>query len=126
MRLAIPLAIVALAAALLAGCGDSGDGGSGTTAQPVPNAKGAAPAGATAHECMGGGSVRATGLSCEKAQRLVKSWKGIEKCAPGAGASRSSCPIEGGYRCLAVVTAKGVSVSCARPGRSIAFIAEKG
>lgn len=41
-------------------------------------------------------------------------------CKPPKGASRWGCSV-GSYRCQGVVTGRGWSVSCARPGRSIAF-----
>ncbi|MDX6624719.1 MAG: hypothetical protein QOE75_2651 [Solirubrobacterales bacterium] len=131
MRIAFPLATVVLTAALLAGCGDSGDGNSERSIQATPQVKGAtAPAGASAQECKGGAGagvmLRATGIPCSVALDLVKAWEQDESCPPAAGASRSSCEIVGGYRCLSVVTDRGVSVSCARPGHSIAFTAKRG
>jgi len=47
-------------------------------------------------------------------------------CAPFGGASRSSCSVYGGYRCLGAVTDRGVAVSCARTGSSVAFVAKRG
>lgn len=41
-------------------------------------------------------------------------------CQPPEGASRWGCSV-GVYRCQGVVTGRGWSVSCAKPGRSIAF-----
>jgi len=41
-------------------------------------------------------------------------------CKPPGGASRWGCSV-GSYRCQGVVTDRGWSVSCAKPGRSIAF-----
>lgn len=41
-------------------------------------------------------------------------------CEPSRGASRWGCSV-GAYRCQGVVTDRGWSVSCAKPGRSIAF-----
>lgn len=41
-------------------------------------------------------------------------------CRPPRGASRWGCSV-GSYRCQGVVTGRGWSVSCAKPGRSIAF-----
>ncbi len=41
-------------------------------------------------------------------------------CEPPGGASRWGCSV-GSYRCQGVVTDRGWSVSCAKPGRSIAF-----
>lgn len=130
MRIAVPFATVVLTAALLAGCGGSGDGGSEPSTQATSSAQGSsAPAGASAQECKGGAGaklkLRATGISCSEGVDLAKDWKADESCVPAAGASRSSCEIAGGYRCLSVVTDRGVSVSCARPGRSIAFTAKR-
>ncbi|HZO06803.1 MAG TPA: hypothetical protein VFB52_10480 [Solirubrobacterales bacterium] len=122
MRLAIPLTIVAVAAALLSGCGGSDDGDSAASTQAAPKAKGStAPVGASAHECKGEGELRATGLPCKKARSLMTAWGRTEGCAPIDGASRSACGLSGAYRCLSVVTEKGISVSCAKPGRSLAF-----
>lgn len=130
MRIALPLATVVLTAALLASYGDSGDANSEPSTQATPQVKGAAaPAGASAQECKGGAGVkvklRATGIPCSVALELVEAWEQGESCPPAAGASRSSCEIPGGYRCLSVVTDRGVSVSCARPGHSIAFTAQR-
>lgn len=41
-------------------------------------------------------------------------------CKPPAGASRWGCSV-GTYRCQGVVTDRGWSISCAKPGSSIAF-----
>lgn len=41
-------------------------------------------------------------------------------CRPPEGASRWGCTV-GAYRCQGVVTDRGWSVSCSKPGRSIAF-----
>lgn len=132
MRLAAVLlaATAALTIALLAGCGDE-ESGTESSTQPAPKAKSStAPAGASAQECKGGAGakvkLRATGIPCSVAVDLTKAWKQGKGCAPAPAASRSSCEILGGYRCLSVVTERGVSVSCARPGRSIAFTAKRG
>ena len=42
-------------------------------------------------------------------------------CQRPAGASRWGCSIPA-YRCQAVVTDRGWSVSCSRPGKSVAFV----
>jgi len=128
MRLAVPFTIIAVAAALLGGCGGSDDGGdSSASTQAAPQAKGStAPVGASAHECKGEGELRATGLPCKKARSLMAAWSRTDGCAPADGASRSACGLPGSYRCLSVVTEKGVSVSCAKPGRSLAFTAKPG
>jgi hypothetical protein len=48
-------------------------------------------------------------------------WEHNSDCDRPAGASRWGCSI-GAYRCQAVVTDRGWSVSCSRPGRSVAFL----
>ncbi len=127
MRLAVPLAIFALALALLSGCGSSDDGSdSGAASQPAPKSSGAsAPAGASAHSCAGkagsASALRATGIPCKQAKLLAAAWTRHEACAPADGASRSSCQLEGDYDCLTAVTDRGLAVSCARPGSSVAF-----
>jgi hypothetical protein len=128
MRLAAPIAIALLAAALAAGCGGSSDQGSrsgGSTGAPTTST---GPAGASAQSCPIEANrtevLRATGVSCGKAQRLVAAWERSESCAPPAGASRSACDV-GGYRCLSAATDRGFGISCSRPGRSIAFIAKR-
>jgi hypothetical protein len=99
MRLPTTLAVIALAAALLFGCGGSDD--STTT---TPDRAGKPPASAAP---AGTAKVRA-------------SWEANPACKHPQGASRWGCSI-GSYRCQAVVTDRGWSVDCARPGRSIAF-----
>jgi hypothetical protein len=92
MRLATPLVLLALLAAL-AGCGSSGE----TTTETGPDPA----AGASTAE------IRAA-------------WGQNPECRRPPGASRWGCSV-GAYRCQAVVTDRGWSVSCARPGRSVAF-----
>jgi hypothetical protein len=92
MRLATALAVTAAAAALLLGCGGSDDS---TTA----------PAGGDS----GGGSAQ-----------IRAAWAEEPSCAHPPGASRWGCSVAS-YRCQAVVTDRGWSVDCAKPGRSIAF-----
>jgi hypothetical protein len=126
MRLAIPIVIVVLAAALLGGCGSSEDGGSESSTAPAAKSAGQnAPAGASAQECAGkvgaATALRATGISCKQAKALAAAWAASKGCAPADGASRSSCKLEGDYDCLAAMTDRGLAVSCARPGRSVAF-----
>ncbi|MFL5898552.1 MAG: hypothetical protein ACJ76D_08845 [Solirubrobacterales bacterium] len=91
MRAASLAIIVALAAALLVGCGGSAET---TTSSP-------AGAGSSAREAR-------------------SAWEADPRCKPSQGASRWGCSV-GGYRCQGVVTDRGWSISCARPGRSIAF-----
>jgi hypothetical protein len=126
MRLALPLAIAALTIALLSGCGSPADGGDSGSISTAPEAgAGKAPAGASAHECSGRAgeatALRATGVSCAQAEQLARAWAKDPGCAPGEGASRSSCRLEGDYDCLAAATGRGLAVSCARPGGSVAF-----
>ena len=129
MRLAVPIAIVALAAALLAGCGgSSGDESSPTGSAPSPGASSSkAPAGASAQVCgaeqAGVRDVRVTGLSCEQGEVTIAAWQRLGSCEPATGASRSGCRA-GPYRCLSVMTDRGRNVSCSRPGRSVVFTVE--
>jgi hypothetical protein len=98
MRLPTTLVFLSLAAALLGGCGVSADS---TSTGPQGNDKmSKPPAGATTE-------VRAE-------------WVESPDCRHPQGASRWGCSV-GPYRCQAVVTDRGWSVDCARPGRSIAF-----
>jgi len=94
MRLAIILAFLALAGALLTSCGGSGDS---TTQTTSPGA----------------------GAATAKAEVRAE-WQESPDCRHPAGASRWGCSV-GPYRCQAVVTDRGWSVDCAKPGRSIAF-----
>ncbi len=48
-------------------------------------------------------------------------WEHSSDCDRPAGVSRWGCSI-GDYRCQAVVTDHGWSVTCSRPGRSVAFL----
>jgi hypothetical protein len=131
MRLATPIAITVLAAALLAGCGSSSDSGSdaaGSTAAPGASDS-TAPAGASAQSCetdaVDATALRATSVSCGEARALMFAWQRQSDCATPKGASRSACTTRS-YRCLSTATARGVAVSCSRPGHSIAFIAKRG
>jgi hypothetical protein len=129
MRLATALAIAALAAAPLAGCGSSSDGSDGAGSTAAPKAGGAsAPAGAAAHACAidagGASGLRVTAVSCGKAQKTVLAWQKDAVCRPAAGGSEAGCTVAG-YRCIATATDRGLTVSCARPGHSIAFTAQR-
>jgi hypothetical protein len=95
MRIVASIAIVAALA--LAGCGGSGDGttGAASTDRAAPTAKEA------------------------RAEFLAE-----PSCQRPAGASRWGCSIDS-YRCQAVVTDRGWSVSCSRPGRSVAFLVRR-
>jgi hypothetical protein len=93
MRLSATLALIASAVALLLGCGGSDD----STTEPSQRIDTAA---ATAE-------IRAE-------------WIESPSCGHPRGASRWGCSV-GPYRCQAVVTDRGWSVDCAKPGRSIGF-----
>ncbi|MBK5218912.1 MAG: hypothetical protein JJE35_03880 [Thermoleophilia bacterium] len=131
MRLATPLVIVFLAVALLSGCGSSDEGGSTSGTQAAPKGgDSTAPAGASAQSCAGQAEaatgLRATGVDCKQARLLMAKWVRSRGCTPPDGASRSSCKLKGDYDCLAAMTDRGLAVSCARPGRSIAFTVKPG
>lgn len=96
MRLAAPLTILALVAALMAGCG-----GSNKTATSAPK---------------GGNS---------SAREVRSDWERNPDCRHPRGASRWGCSV-GPYRCQGVVTGRGWSISCAKPGRSVAFTVRRG
>jgi hypothetical protein len=125
MRLAAALLTLVLAAVLAGGCGGSSSGESSTGGDSEPQAgTSTAPAGASARRCEAGKSgvarLRATGVTCEQARRLTVTWSKAGDCGPPRGASRSGCSVLS-YRCQATATGRGWSVSCAKPGRSIAF-----
>lgn len=92
---AVPLAILLLLAALVAGCGSSGE-----TTRSTPAA---------------GGS----------SDQVRAAWERNPECAHPPGASRWSCSV-GAYRCQGVVSDRGWSVACAKPGRSVAFTVRRG
>lgn len=93
MRIAPLLALVAVVALLLGGCGGSGDETTGTSPSHDP-------AGAT---------------------KVVQAmWEHEPGCRRPPGVSRWGCSV-GDYRCQAVVVDRGWSVSCSRPGRSVSF-----
>jgi hypothetical protein len=119
LRLAAPLAIVALAAVLASGCGGSPSGRGSTSGAPV---------GAAAKSCdthaVDVESLRATGISCSQARQVMHGWQRERTCSPRSGASRTSC-LTRSYRCLGTRTDRGAAVGCARQGESIAFIARR-
>jgi len=53
-------------------------------------------------------------------QGVRLAWERNPECEPPQGASRWGCSV-GPYRCQGVVTGRGYSISCAKPGKSIAF-----
>lgn len=92
MRLATPPVVLMLLTAL-AGCGSSEE----TTA--------------------GGGAGKPAG---ESTAQIRAAWERNPQCQRPPGASRWGCSV-GSYRCQGVVTDRGWSISCAKPGRSVAF-----
>lgn len=86
------LAAILATLALLIGCGSSSET---TTSQPIEK-----------------GGVE---------QRVQAAFERSRGCKPPPGASRWGCSV-GAYRCQGVVVDRGWSVSCAKPGRSIAFL----
>jgi hypothetical protein len=127
MRRAAPLAVLALVAGLLLGCGSSSDSSTDGGAQSHGNAS--APAGAMVRHCRTGEAgvtgLTATGTTCAEARHLMLDWTQSSACRPPTGASRSSCSALS-YRCLAAASERGWSVSCAKPGRAIAFSVRRG
>jgi hypothetical protein len=99
MRLVGLLLTVSLLA--LAGCGG---GGETTTSGPVDS-----------------GPVK----HADEVAKVRSAFEQSEDCKPAQGASRWGCSV-GSYRCQGVVADRGWSVSCAKPGRSIAFRIQPG
>jgi len=93
MRSVAPLAVILALALLLGGCG--GSDGETTGTAPAKD-----PAGAT--------------------QAVRAEWKHTPDCRHPPGASRWGCSV-GDYRCQSVVSDRGWSTSCSKPGRSISF-----
>jgi hypothetical protein len=119
------LAVLLALGAALAGCGSSDEGSPTATATSPP-----APAGASARDCgettlAGTQGLHVTGIGCDVGRGVVATWARKPGCAPAPGASRSSCSVYDGYRCLAAATERGIAVSCARPGGSAAFLANR-
>jgi hypothetical protein len=69
-------------------------------------------------------ALRATAIGCDRARQAMNSWQREPSCALPAGASRGSC-LTRSYRCQSVRVDRGIAVSCARPGESVAFIARR-
>lgn len=119
-RLVAPLLAVVLATVLSAGCGKSPPDKTGAPPR--------APVGAGAKSCeahaAGAESLRATGISCDRARQVAYGWQREPSCSPPSGASRSSC-LTRSYRCQATRTDRGLAVSCAREGQSIAFVSKR-
>lgn len=70
--------------------------------------------------------VRVTGIGCDVGRVVVAAWANKPDCSSAGDASRFSCAVFGGYRCLNAATDRGVAVSCTRPGSSVAFVAKRG
>jgi hypothetical protein len=148
------LAAIAVTAALLAmGCGSDDDGGSGygresgdvsgpsqatttttgagadaTTTTGGGNATTTGPSGIRARSCPPEGEIaalRTVGEDCRTARAVAADWSRRSDCSEPEGASRYACSVSG-YRCLGTTAGRGISVSCARPGRSVSFLAEPG
>jgi len=119
------MAVVALAAG---GCGSSDESGEGTTTGGDETTS-QAPAGAAARNCSvtvdGVDDLRVSGVDCEEGEGVVIFWSAQRGCRTPAGASRVSCRVAN-YRCLGASTDRGLVVSCARPGRSVSFVARPG
>lgn len=56
----------------------------------------------------------------ERTAEVRAAWEREPSCRRPAGASRWGCSVVS-YRCQGVVSDRGWSISCARPGRSVAF-----
>ena len=125
------LAIVVVMAAV--GCGSSSDETTGASETAAPHASTSttpgqeAPIGVRAKACDGTGSnseVRVAGVSCELGRSLAAGWYKDSDCSAPEGASRTSCRL-GRFVCLGAVTDRGVAVTCAAPGRSVAFVGQQ-
>lgn len=90
------MALVIVAAALIAGCG-----GSDETTTTSPGGPGAS------------------------TREIRAAWERKPSCKHPQGASRWGCTV-GSYRCQGVVTDRGWSISCAKPGRSVSFTVRRG
>jgi hypothetical protein len=126
MRLAATLLLLAVAAVSVAGCGSSdgaSSGGSGGTGGATSTAPGGATATACALDADGIEGLRVAKASCAEARRVARGWRAAESCSPQG--SRAACSVES-YRCLATASDRGWSVSCAEPGKAIAFTVRGG
>jgi hypothetical protein len=115
MKRPVLAVVVLVVASFVVGCGGSS---SSTTTKPK------APAGSKVVSCKTEG-LRATSVDCASARKVMVGWQHSHACALGQGESRGACTVSG-FRCQSVRTGKGVSVSCARPGGDVFFIAKAG
>ena len=126
MRLALPLAIAALLAGLVAGCGGSSatetsTGGEG--ARTAPAQAQSAPPSAASHACGEGQTLRVSAVPCEEAKAVLAAWRSAPACRIKGGASHASCKVRG-YLCIVARQGKEAAVSCSRPGHSVLFVPE--
>ena len=70
--------------------------------------------------CGGSSDETTSGPAVSSKQQVRAAWIAQPSCRHPAGASRWGCSV-GPYRCQAVVTGRGWSVSCSKPGESIDF-----
>jgi hypothetical protein len=132
-----PLPLLLLAVALASGCGSDesdqstaprGTGTETTRGETNRAQQSAAPVGVRARPCRDNGDqsrqLRVTGVECRKGERVAAGWGENRSCRPAAEESRSACSV-GEFRCLATAVGRGLSVTCARPQRSIAFIVRR-
>jgi hypothetical protein len=122
-RSALALLLVAL---LVGGCGGSGSSESSSTVPKATAPNAAAGSKVVSCEVAGAGAaarLRAVAVDCDAARRTMGRWGQTRGCALAGGASRGSCTVDG-FRCQAVKVDQGVTVSCARPGGDVAFVAK--
>jgi hypothetical protein len=120
MRLALPIAIAALLAGLLGGCGGGSSSTGSTAGGGTSTAEQGAPPGASSETC-GGESLRVSGVPCGEAEAVLAAWRAAPGCRIQSGASHASCRVHG-YLCIAAKQGQKAAVSCALPGRSILFV----
>lgn len=70
--------------------------------------------------CGGDGATSSDTATAPATAPIQAAWEHEGDCRRPPGASRWGCSV-GSYRCQAVVVDRGWSVSCARPGNSVAF-----
>jgi len=102
-------------------------GGAAGQGSEVPPGQQEAPVGVRAEVCeigeAGNGEVRVSGIPCDFGRLVVIGWNMNEACDAPADASRTSCKL-GGFTCLGARTGRGLAVTCAARGRSVAFLAK--